>query len=281
MSIATYDNAADWDFGLDTVSESQYGSIVQQFSTPKFDGQAYAAFHAALKARHFIYWHNESNPPHFHNGIMTAPGDCGYSGGSGSQGLQTVSEIGKGTQFTGIGLSVAHLAGVGSIAGAGSGGIGAAGTALAGVLSVAGWAVFGAGLVLAPLSFILAHHAKAVAIEQNDLCGIFREVNPLFDDIDAQFYAGNITMAQASQALSNLRGGVQQALAGIRKECNAACIEEHILDGLIYLRTDVLYPSHQFKQAAKVVATGVGVTVLLLLGALALLGKAKGATALA
>lgn len=240
-TIQTYQNAADWDPGLDEVSESQYGSIITQFF-PNASGSQAAAFLAALKARHFIYWHNESNPPHFHNGIMTVPGDCG---GNTAPNLSTVQALKGGSGLAGLAGAILPLGPPGLLVGA----------------------------ILAPLEFVFAHHAKAVALEQNDLCGVFRNVNPILDDVDNNFYAGNITLSEATQALGNVRTTVQQSLSGIRKECNAACTEEHILDGILYLRSNILYPAHAAKQAAKVVAVGVGATVIGLLIALAFLGK--------
>lgn len=227
-----------WDYGTDPLTENDYNAIAASINTSDIDVRhdlTVERIKWSFKARHFIYYKG-SGYPSFHNGQVTSWGDCGTGGvnlGGTGTALQALGDIQKGSSYAGLAVgtaaSLSH-AGVGAVAG------------LAHLAPILGPIGIGIALVIAPLAFVFAHHAKAVALEQNDLCGAFRKVNPLLDDIDANFYAGNITADQAAQGLDYLRQDITHLLQDIRKSCNAACVMLHELDGQINMRTKYLYP---------------------------------------
>lgn len=227
-----------WDYGTDPLTENDYNAIAASINTSDIDVRHDLTIERikwSFKARHFIYYKG-SGYPSFHNGQVTSWGDCGTGGvnlGGTGTALQALGDIQKGSSYAGLAVgtaaSLSH-AGVGAVAG------------LAHLAPILGPIGIGIALVIAPLAFVFAHHAKAVALEQNDLCGAFRKVNPLLDDIDANFYAGNITADQAAQGLDYLRQDITHLLQDIRKSCNAACVMLHELDGQIVMRTKYLYP---------------------------------------
>lgn len=262
-----------WDNGTDPLSDSEYEAITKAVSGG-LNPTTVAELPLILKSRHIVYWHSAQNMPSYHNGMYAGGGDCGQSVALGEN--ETLGNISKGTQFGTLGAQATA-----SIAGSIAPNLlqSGFGTALKAVPIVGTIA----SVILAPLSFISAHHAKAVVVEQGNLCQMANAVNAHLDDIDNQFNNGLITASQAEQALSNLKNGARQIVQQIYKECNAACFEMHFLDGLILLRTKYLYPkSHpvtavtspitnavtnpsvaSFKNAAK---SPIGITLLIVAG---------------
>lgn len=237
-----------WDSGADPLSSSDYSAIVGRVGSG-LNPAAIAELPLILQSRHIVYWHNAQNMPTYHNGVYQGGGDCGQADAITSG--QTLGEISQATRYASIGASAgASIGGQLSSSFFTSG----FGTALKAV-PIAG-AI--ASVVLAPLSFISANHAKAIAVEQGDLCSMANAVNVHLDDIDNQFNMGNISQAQASQALQNLKNGAMQIVQPVYKECNAACYELHFLDGLIILRTDYLYPkSHPITAVTQPIANAI------------------------
>ncbi len=84
------------------------------------------------------------------------------------------------------------------------------------------------------------HHAAAVAKEQNTLCQIIPAVNQALQIVDQALASGQMTSADASQALDNTLAAYQQTVAQIIKDnpsqCNAACVYGRALRGIVAQR---------------------------------------------
>lgn len=106
----------------------------------------------------------------------------------------------------------------------------------------------GVGILAAiPLSIvgaITASHAKAVATEQTDLCGITTQVNAIWQNIDAAVANGSMSATQAIAYFTQLQAAIKQTLSGITQDCNAACVIIRAISCVCDLRTN-LYKSAQ------------------------------------
>ena len=92
---------------------------------------------------------------------------------------------------------------------------------------------------------VFAHHAAAVKNERTDLCAASLSWNQSMDDFDRTIAGGNLTVAQAEQALTALYNSASQMVAPVAKGCpspsargsaaaagNEACIVLRIIQGI-------------------------------------------------
>lgn len=207
------DQRITWDAGADTITDSQYSDIIKSIE-PNASGPRASEFLSVLKARHVLYWHHAENMPSYHNGIYTGGGDCNQRVGPQQTNVTLASTFAaKAAQADPEPISKTILSVFSKIAG-----------------------IFG------------ANHARQVALEQNDLCQMSNQINQSLDVIDAQVQQGNLSLVDASSALSYLRQTAQQIVAPTFRQnssgsvCNAPCVEMQFLDGLIMLREKYLYP---------------------------------------
>jgi hypothetical protein len=112
--------------------------------------------------------------------------------GSGPNADQLTATIGKAATSTAAGVT-GSLVATGAIA---------AGSALAVAVPVIGTVI---GLITTIVGIIGAHHAQAVATQDELLCQLVPAVNNAWQTIDAGLAAGSITPAQASSSYSSLQ----------------------------------------------------------------------------
>jgi hypothetical protein len=157
--------------------------------------------------------------------------------------------VGSMIEKTGVtsGVSVAAGAGFSSLAAAGSISSLAAGAATAGI-----------GALLAVGFMIIEHHKAAVQREDATLCDLVPKINTTIANIDAAFAAGQITAAQASTTFAQLHTLTLQALSGIFKSCNAACLLGARLKAIGMYRT-ISYQRIESARAAAAASSSSGV----------------------
>jgi hypothetical protein len=126
------------------------------------------------------------------------------------------------------------------------------------------------GAILAPIfgifGAIFAHHAQAVALENQTLCTVIPEVNTEFDQLDAELAGGDISLAEYDADLASVGPQFQGAVSGILKEdsghCNAACYANDQVAKQIALRR-ALYTTQPFIYYVKkywyIGALGIGI----------------------
>lgn len=146
--------------------------------------------------------------------------DCAASGISG--GARDLALAGSGAQMF---LTTATSAQVGLIA---------AGPATLGIsIAIAG--------IVGIFGTLMAHHAQAVKKEQNTLCSAVPAANNYLNIIEQGVTSGQVTPAQAIQALQSLSSGFDTAVSSIRKMgggmCNAACVMTEMLRAIVEYRT--------------------------------------------
>jgi hypothetical protein len=107
---------------------------------------------------------------------------------------------------------------------------GLAGSVATGIASFAGLALPGIGVAVAAVQQIFAHHAQAVATEQEVLCSLMGIMNQVIPYYDAQVRAGNISPSDAYQGMQNFISQVKAQLSAISKPCDAACFYSAILN---------------------------------------------------
>jgi hypothetical protein len=112
---------------------------------------------------------------------------------------ETVAQIGKAGAST-AGAVTAGLTASGAIA---------AGSAVAVAVPVIGAVV---GLITGIIGIISAHHAQAVATQNELLCQLVPAVNNALQTLDAGLSGGSITPAQASSSLSSLQSQLASGL---------------------------------------------------------------------
>jgi hypothetical protein len=226
----------------DPVSDVQYNQIIYANKPDTYPGKtAFQQEFFAMKARHLIYWKN-TNPPQFQNGIQLSLGSCGSAGGGAKPGepLKILDDVAKGLKIGGAVLTTT-ISLAAAVEGTSTGALVASCAAIGTLTGIFSIATFGIGLILAPLAFLFAKHAKAVALEQGTLCEMFQQINPLIDDIDQNFYSSQITMAQAETAWQNLLSAyIYQASKVIKGENEGEIIEQEIQDNW-RLRKEILY----------------------------------------
>ena len=92
---------------------------------------------------------------------------------------------------------------------------------------------------------IFAHHAQAVQNERTDLCGVSLSWNMSMDDFDRTIANGNLTAAQAEEALTALYNSAAQTASRVAQGCppptargtaaamgNEACVVLRIIQGI-------------------------------------------------
>lgn len=134
------------------------------------------------------------------------PGDCG------SPTQLNLSDV----QLTGL---------AGSAASAATKTIGA----VAGISSLAGAVLPGIGVAVQAISQIFAQHAQAVANEQATICKVAGVVNQVIPFYDSAVRRGLISPNTAYMGMQNYLQQVIEALDGIQKPCDAACVYIAIL----------------------------------------------------
>jgi hypothetical protein len=112
--------------------------------------------------------------------------------------------------------------------GLGIGGKIAATLAPAAAVPVIGWVVAGVGALVGLFEAIFAHHAQAVAKEEQVLCASVPAANDSLTAIEQAVAAGTMTPAQGIAALQQLQREFANAVSSIIKDdethCNAACV---------------------------------------------------------
>lgn len=176
--------------------------------------------------RHHLPEFRQSDLPAFDKFTITAlrervmdykkktPGDCG---------TDTKLELGvlkKSLSFVGPGLGTAT-----SVSAITAG-------ATAGITTALSVATAGAGLILAPILAIFAHHAQAVAKEQGTLCQVAAAFNSSYPAIDDAVAMGQVSVDEALRMVRNLNSQLKSALEPIRKTCNFACGTIAMLDAM-------------------------------------------------
>lgn len=214
---------------------STYIQIAHSYKTSKMTaGNFSATAVACMIARKVLYF-------------KKTPGDCplktSYSFGPGATVSKAAGIAGLGLETAATGTALATTGGV-SISAAGGVAVG-----LATAASIVG---------LAALPFTIwaafsAHHAAAVAKEQETICEILSAVNPSFDQIDTAVGNGSVAAADAIKGLEQMRVQATNALknSGIYQNCNAACYIIGYLNCVTDLR-ELLY-----KQTADVSGGGL------------------------
>ena len=145
-------------------------------------------------------------------------------------------------------LSLTQAAG--AIAGGVTGSIaaGAAGTAAGTALGVA---TFGIGFVVSILSFIFAHHAQAVAAEQNYGCVAIAGFNNAMAAINEGVASGQIAPADAVTSLNTVFSKFQSTVApsySTSPYCSADC------EAQLQVKASVLYWQSQYQSMANAAA---------------------------
>lgn len=150
------------------------------------------------------------------------------------------------------------------------------------VLTTAGAGLLKAGAIPSPGSpFLLAagaaaevigdvfgifagHHSASVAKEQTELCQIVPATNSALQAVQAGISEGVLTTQGATQAYANILQAYQSAVSGIIKQssssCNAACVYERMLNGIIAEQQELLVANPAPADAGAVSAAEAGVT---------------------
>lgn len=224
ITLQEHQSKITWDAGADPLSASDYKAIITDIY-PKDANNPNGDFLWALKSRHLDYSHTADGLPTYHNGEAVGVGDCNTNVAPKLGVLGTVLNVADSVaaQITNAFVPGAQALNNPQVVQETKG-------ASQGLLGV--------------LTGIFTHHAVAIAREQNDLCAAANSANAYLDGVDSNFYSGTITQAQAETALGALRTAYRSMVAPVYKVCNAACIQADILDALIYMRTNYLYPKH-------------------------------------
>jgi hypothetical protein len=154
-------------------------------------------------------------------------GDCGTPTSGGPP------AAGKAIQYGGAALgTTTSLAATGALGGT-----------LAASTAVLGAATAGIGLLALPLLGIFAHHAQAVATEQQTLCAVADAWNSFAINMEAQLKQGKVSQQDAQAALQQVHDNLAQTLSGIEKPVNAAVHYHKALDALLLFNKEVVIPS--------------------------------------
>jgi hypothetical protein len=175
--------------------DSLYQTIAQRNAPPNAPADFAAICEANLRARGLIYFKN-------------SPGDCGAPAKPASP-------------LTGLFLSAGGAGGAIALTGLKSAGI-FSGAATLGIGTAVTFAISG-------IEDIFAHHAEAVANEQQTICSVASYFNPLIAQIDQAVESGQITAQQGIAYLAQAANTAISGLATIEKACNAACVYQAIL----------------------------------------------------
>lgn len=184
--------AMDGYYNADDPLMNDYANIAESNLDPCSHGDpaAIAYVMACLMTRQILYFKDH-------------PGDCGSQG---SVSLGAAGVAAKGAEFASLGASTAV-----GIASLGSASI--IGTAIpAAALS----AIPFIGLATLPIAvwgIISAHHAQAVATEQEVNCQVAQYVNTFLANVDAAMRVGQ---GSISDALNSMKTALAQALSGLR-----------------------------------------------------------------
>lgn len=99
-----------------------------------------------------------------------------------------------------------------------------AGQIAGGIASMAGATIPGLGAAVQAVEQIFAHHAQAVATEQQTICSVAQLMNQIIPYYDLQVRNGNISPGSAIAGMQNFIAQVNAKLQTIYKPCNAACV---------------------------------------------------------
>lgn len=88
-----------------------------------------------------------------------------------------------------------------------------------------------------------AHHAQAVATEQMTLCSVSVQFNSLLVQIEQAVKGGQISPDQASAYLQQANSALDSTLAGIAKQCDAACGFRIGMRALVSFMSDIGFPA--------------------------------------
>jgi hypothetical protein len=93
-------------------------------------------------------------------------------------------------------------------------------------------------LAVAGIEDIIAHHAQAVANEQNTICNVSNYFNTAKSQIDQAVRSGNISPDEGVTYLIQVANQAKLGLASIEQTCNAACYYRGFVQAFInYART--------------------------------------------
>ncbi len=101
---------------------------------------------------------------------------------------------------------------------------GEVGGAISGIASMAGASLPGIGVAVQAIESIFAHHAQAVAKEQQTICSVLRVMNQVFRYYDQQVRSGEISPSTAYAGMQTYISQVTERLQTIYKVCNSACV---------------------------------------------------------
>lgn len=150
-------------------------------------------------------------------------------------------------------------------AGVGTGIAAATGAIAAGTAAVLGAATMGAGLVVAVVGMIFAHHSAAVKQEQQLFCAATAAANNAIAVLDQAMVSGQTTVAAASAGLDTLVSQFSTYVSPSVKHnpCNANCEE------IVQLKAMVAYRQYMYqaveaasKASAALPATSSGGSVV-------------------
>jgi hypothetical protein len=189
--------------------QSLCASIAQNSVPTKAPSTFVTACTGSLIARGIIYF-------------KCTPGDCGSPTALNLTDAQLTGLAGNAAT---AGLSVAS-----QIAGAASGIAGVAGAVLPGI-----------GVAVSVLTQIFANHAAAVADEQTTICKVAGLINQVIPFYDSAVKRGLLSPQTAYAGMQNYLQQVIEALDGIQKSCDAACVYIAILNAH-YTFVEKYYP---------------------------------------
>src|SRR5271170_448237 len=106
---------------------------------------------------------------------------------------------------------------------------GAAGSIAVGIASMAGAVLPGIGIAVAAIQDIFASHAAAVADEQSVICKVAGVINQVIPYYDNQVRTGALDPSDAAAGMQTYISQVNEQLATIEKQCNAACVYSTVL----------------------------------------------------
>jgi hypothetical protein len=98
-----------------------------------------------------------------------------------------------------------------------------------GIASMAGASLPGIGVAVQAITAIFEHHAQAVANEQATICRVAAVINQVLYYYDRQVNSGNISPSNAYTGLASFFAQVDEQLATIYQQCNAACVYTGVL----------------------------------------------------
>ena len=233
----------------DPVPESVYDSIASQVIANANPATVYpqSLMVLALKSWHVQYQRTAAGGMTIVNGVIVDWGDCGSPGNAGvpTGGIQALSDVSRGIGAA-VGVSGGAVAAIGGTAAASAAGLG-----LLNVVPVVGTI---AALALLPFEIISAHHAQAVANEQNTNCGCWLIFNQWLDAIDQAVMNGSLLPAEGVSAVQQIYQEAVPCVAAVSKPCtpgnvNAACDLKAVAEGIVLLRQWMYSNLPQFNPA--------------------------------